>query len=54
MLFNLAFYELNLGVKEGSKFVKKKLERDYHKLSDRSKIILKDRYDNIMKVLFKI
>ncbi len=33
-------------------FVKKKLERDYNKLSVRTKEILKDRYKSIMEVLF--
>lgn len=36
----------------GEEYVKKKLERDYKKLSDRTREILKDRYENIMKVLF--
>lgn len=53
-VFHLAFgkNELDLSIEEGTEFVKKKLERDYNKLSDRTKIELKDRYENIMKVLF--
>lgn len=51
-LFNLAFKELNLSIKEGTEYVKKKLERDYNKLSDRTKLLLQERYDNIRKVLF--
>ena len=39
-------------IEEGTEFVKKKLERDFNKLSDRTKIELKDRYENIMRVLF--
>lgn len=53
-VFHLAFgkNEFDLSIEEGTEFVKKKLERDFNKLSDRTKIELKDRYENIMKVLF--
>ena len=53
-LFHLAFgkNEMDKSIEEGTEFVKKKLERDFNKLSDRTKIELKDRYENIMKVLF--
>ena len=53
-VFHLAFgkNELDLSIEEGTEFVKKKLERDFNKLSDRTKIELKDRHENIMKVLF--
>lgn len=53
-VFHLAFgkNEFDLSIEEGTEFVKKKLERDYNKLSDRTKIELKDRYENIMRVLF--
>lgn len=51
-LFNLAFKELNLDLHAGTEYVKNKLERDYNKLSDRTKDILKERYNNIISVLF--
>ena len=53
-IFHLAFgkNELDLSIEEGTEFVKKKLERDFNKLSDRTKIELKDRYENIRRVLF--
>lgn len=51
-LFSLAFKERNLDLHEGTEFVKKKLERDYNKLSDRTKKLLEKRYINIRKVLF--
>ena len=41
-----------MSVADGTQFVKKKLERDYNKLSKRTKKELKDRYENIMQVLF--
>lgn len=51
-LFNLAFKEIGLSIPEGTEFVKKKLIRDYNKLSERTRVLLKDRYENIMNVLF--
>ena len=53
-LFHLAFgkNEMDKLIEEGTEFVKKKLERDYNKLSDRTKEEIKERYENIMKVLF--
>lgn len=51
-VFRLAYGELELPVEEGKEYVKKKLERDYNKLSSRTRDILKDRYENIVKVLF--
>lgn len=53
-LFHLAFgeNEMNLSISDGEEFVKRKLEKDYNKLSSRTREKLKDRYENIMKVLF--
>jgi len=53
-LFHLAFgkNEMDKSIEEGTEFVKKKLERDFNKLSDRTKEEIKDRYENIMNVLF--
>ena len=53
-LFHLAFgkNEMNLSISDGEEFVKKKLEKDYNKLSSRTREKLKDRYENMMKVLF--
>ncbi len=55
-LFHLAFgkNKMDLSIEDGTEFVKKKLERDYNKLSPRSRQIIKDRYENIIKVLFII
>lgn len=53
-VFRLAFSKdgMDMSVADGTKFVKKKLERDFYKLSKRTKEELKDRYENIMQVLF--
>mgnify|MGYP004458026371 CR=1 FL=1 len=53
-LFHLAFAknEKELSIAEGTKFVKEKLERDYNKLSPRTRETLKERYENIINILF--
>ena len=53
-IFHLAFgrNDMDMSIKDGTEFVKKKLERDFSKLSDRTRGELKTRYDTIMKVLF--
>lgn len=53
-LFHLAFgkNEMGMSIEDGTEFVKKKLERDYNKLSERTREEIKDRYENITKVLF--
>lgn len=51
-LFSLVYKDMNLSIKDGEEYVRKKLERDYGKLSERSKKLLKDRYDEIKRVLF--
>ena len=53
-IFYLAFgkNDMDMSIKDGTEFVKKKLERDFSKLSDRTRVELKTRYDTIMKVLF--
>lgn len=51
-LFSLAFKRLNLDIKEGTNYVKEKLERDYNKLSPRTRNYLKERYENIINILF--
>lgn len=51
-LFSLVYKDMDMSISEGKEYVRKKLERDYHKLSPRSREILKDRYESIIKVLF--
>ena len=51
-LFSLVYHDKNMNIKDGAEYVKKKLERDFEKLSPATKERLKDRYDTIMKVLF--
>jgi uncharacterized protein len=52
LLFGLAYRRLQLSQAEGEQFVKDKLARDYRKLSDHTRAELKDRYENIVEVLF--
>ncbi len=52
-LFECAYGEKKrLSTQDGANWVKGKLERDFNKLSPMSKELLKDRYENILKVLF--
>lgn len=51
-LFHLVYNEMNLSVEDGENYLKKKLERDYNKLSDKTRKLIKERYENIIKVLF--
>lgn len=51
-LFHLVYNEMKLSVEDGENYVKRKLEKDYNKLSDKTKEMMKDRYENIIKVLF--
>ena len=51
-LFSLAYKEIGLSLNDGAEYVRKKLERDYYKLSNRTRKILQERYDNIIKILF--
>ena len=51
-LFFVAYKRRNLDIKDATNWVKKKLEKDYNKLSDRAKEEQKERYENINKVLF--
>ena len=53
-LFHLAYgkNEMDMSIEDGIKFVKKKLEKSYNKLTDRTKEEVKDKYEIIMKVLF--
>lgn len=51
-LFSLVYKEMDLSISDGKEYVRKKLERDYNKLSDRTRELLKERYENIVRVLF--
>lgn len=50
-LLYLAYRERNMNIEEGKNFVKSKLERSYRKLSDKSKIFYKEKFENVMKIL---
>ena len=51
-LFSLVYKEMNLSISDGKEYVRRKLERDYNKLSPKTRELLKDRYKNIVDVLF--
>jgi HD superfamily phosphohydrolase YqeK len=50
-LLYLAYVERNMDIEEGIVFVKQKLERSYNKLSDKSKEIYREKYQQVMSVL---
>ncbi len=43
---------MDLSISDGKEYVRKKLERDYNKLSPKTRKILENRYKNIIDVLF--
>jgi len=51
-LFSLVYKRKNLSINDGKEYVKKKLERDFNKLSPQTREKLKDRYENIINVIF--
>lgn len=51
-LFSLVYKKMDLSISDGKEYVRKKIERDYNKLSERTRIMLEDRYRKIMEVLF--
>lgn len=51
-MFYLAYTLRKLDADEGAKFVRKKLEGDYLKLSERSKKYFKEKYENIINTIF--
>lgn len=49
-LFYLAYTTRKLGESEGKEFVKHKLERSYHKLSEEGKKIYQEKYEKVMSI----
>lgn len=49
-LLYLAYAERKMSIEDGVKFVRAKLERSYNKLSDESKEIYKEKYEQVMAV----
>jgi uncharacterized protein len=52
MIFSKAYLILKLSHAEGVKYVKEALEKDYNELSKDTKALLKDRYEEIIRVIF--
>lgn len=51
-LFHLAYVEKGYAIDEGKEFVKNKLQRSYNNMSDPSKKLYQDKYEEVME-LFK-
>jgi uncharacterized protein len=50
-LFYAAYKEMNKTIDEGQRWVKEKMEKDYKKLSEKSKIKYKKEYETVIKIL---
>lgn len=50
-LFYLAYINRKLDIQDGTEFVRNKLERSYDKLSESSKIMYQNKYNNAMEIL---
>ena len=50
-LLYLAYVERKMGIEDGTRFVKAKLERSYNKLSDESKEFYKEKCKQVMTIL---
>ena len=50
-LFHLAYKEKGMEIDEGIEWIKCKIERDWKKMSERSREIYKEKYENIMSIL---
>lgn len=53
MMFSKAYIVLKLSHADGAKYVKEKLTEDYNDLTPKAKAFMKERYNTIMKALFK-
>lgn len=51
-LLYLAYVIRKYSVEEGIQFVSNKLTRSYNKLSDKSKVFYKGKYDKVMEILY--
>ena len=47
----LAYKEKGMNIDEGIKWVKNKMERDWKKMSEKSRNIYKEKYENIIKII---
>ena len=51
MLFNLAFNIYNVSLSEVKNWIKEALEKDYNDLSDKTKKVFEDEYNQILKIV---
>ncbi|MDR1867318.1 MAG: HD domain-containing protein [Treponema sp.] len=50
-LFYAAYKEMGKTMEEGQKWIKRKMEKDYNKLSERSKLKYKNEFETVIKLL---
>jgi len=51
-MFHFVYATANLSLEDGKERTKQKFEKDYNKLSERTKELIKGRYDTMMDILF--
>ena len=51
-MFHFAYVTLNLSVEDGKERIRRKFENDYNKLSERTREVIKSKYDTMMDILF--
>jgi uncharacterized protein len=50
-LFYVVYVEKNMGIDEGSTWIKAKISRDWNKMSEKSKKLYKDKYETILSIV---
>lgn len=53
MIFDYAYKNYDVNLSNIRSFIKRYFEKDYNDLSDKTKTLFKEEYENIMGVLFK-
>jgi uncharacterized protein len=51
-MFHFAYVTLNLSTEDGKERVKRKFENDYNKLSERTRELIKSKYNTMIDILF--
>ena len=49
-LFCMVYKERHMSIDEGAKFIKEKLKRSFAKLSDDTKVLYQEKYNNVMRI----
>lgn len=50
-LFYLVYKEMDMGIEEGIEYIKGKINRDWNKMSEKSKVMFKYKYEKVIDVI---